>query len=228
MKRRLPKLEAQGRFTRIRSRRAGKLWRWEFTLRRPAANTEAPPRVHVQGASREYTSGPLVRRLDDEPGPYSNVALGCEPDSYSDVAPLVRPTVRPKEGGKALATSVSENGTRAATPTAKPSTIVTPHPLPAVAGQQGSDGRSLTPSAIKQRLLRREQRGLMEIVRIWADRNADALREHGPLPLGELIPDGLDLQLLTGEVRLLPGGLVELMTPPTPSLGPTSQLSFLA
>jgi hypothetical protein len=68
----------------------------------------------------------------------------------------------------------------------------------------------------------------MEIVRIWADRNADALREHGPLPLGELIPDGLDLQLLTGEVRLLPGGLVELMTPPTPSLGPTSQLSFLA
>jgi hypothetical protein len=106
--------------------------------------------------------------------------------------------------------------------------IVTPHPLPAVAGQQGSDGRSLTLSAIKQRLLRREQRGLMEIVRIWAHRNADALREHGPLPLGELIPDGLDFLLLTGEVRLLPGGLVELMTPPTRSLGPTSQLSFLA
>jgi hypothetical protein len=63
VKRRLPKLEAQGRFTRIRLRRAGKLWRWGFTLRRPAANTEAPPRVHVQEASREYTSGPLARRL---------------------------------------------------------------------------------------------------------------------------------------------------------------------
>jgi len=139
---------SSGPFTRIRLRRAGKLWRWgspsadqpEHRGASESARSRSQPRLH------EWL---LARRADNEPARIRawplvvrRFVLRRGPCHTSNRTPKKR--VRLLQPRCQITEASRHPGSEA-------SMIVTPHPCSG-RRQQGSDGRSLTLSAIKQRL----------------------------------------------------------------------------